>query len=81
MLVEDVSLEFTALEDYRVHSSIYVDEVPFETICRTLDGMDRDSIARCVFGYYDGVNLKLLRGASAWENCQNTLVARGYRMG
>lgn len=63
VLVEDVSLEFTALGRLPgTFIRFYVDEVPFETICRTLDGMDRDSIARCVFGYYDGVNLKLLEG-------------------
>ncbi|MDB5186327.1 MAG: Ham1 family protein [Candidatus Saccharibacteria bacterium] len=55
VLVEDVSLEFIALG--RLPGTFikwFVDEVPFETMCRMLDGMDRSAVARCMFGYYDG---------------------------
>ena len=55
VLVEDVSLEFTALGRLPgTFIRFYVDEVPLETICRTLDGLNRGAVARCVFGYYDG---------------------------
>lgn len=63
VLVEDVSLEFEALGRLPgTFIKFYVDEVPFETICRTLDGLSRKATARCVFGYYDGNNLEFFEG-------------------
>lgn len=54
VLVEDVALEFSALGRFPgTFIKFLVDEVPFETICRMLDGLSRDAIARCVFGYDD----------------------------
>ena len=51
VLVEDVSLEFKALGRLPgTFIKFYVEEVPFETLCRTLDGLSRDATARCVFG-------------------------------
>lgn len=59
VLVEDVSLEFKALGRLPgTFIKFYVEEVPFETICRTLDGLSREATARCVFGYYDGQQLE-----------------------
>lgn len=64
VLVEDVALEFSALGRFPgTFIKFLVDEVPFETICRTLDGLSRDAIARCVFGYYDGNEVKLFEGS------------------
>ncbi|MEO5950597.1 MAG: non-canonical purine NTP pyrophosphatase [Candidatus Saccharimonadales bacterium] len=66
VLVEDVSLEFSALGKLPgTFIKFYVEEVPFETICRTLDGMSRDATARCVFGYYDGERLEYFEGSLA----------------
>ncbi len=64
VLVEDVSLEFKALGRLPgTFIKFYVDEVPFETICRTLDGLDRKATARCTFGYYDGQDLQFFEGS------------------
>lgn len=64
VLVEDVSLEFSALGRFPgTFIKFLVDEVPFETICRMLDGLSRDAIARCVFGYYDGKKVVLFEGS------------------
>lgn len=63
VLVEDVALEFSALGRFPgTFIKFLVDEVPFETICRMLDGMNRDAVARCVFGYYDGVEVLFFEG-------------------
>ncbi|MES2630371.1 MAG: non-canonical purine NTP pyrophosphatase [Patescibacteria group bacterium] len=64
VIVEDVSLEFSALGRFPgTFIKFLVDEVPFETICRMLDGLSRDAIARCVFGYYDGNEVVLFEGS------------------
>lgn len=64
VLVEDVALEFSALGRFPgTFIKFLVDEVPFETICRMLDGLDRTAVARCVFGYYDGTEVRLLEGS------------------
>ena len=64
VLVEDVSLSFHALGELPgPFIRFYVETVPFETICRMLDGFPRDATARCVFGYYDGQTLVFFEGA------------------
>lgn len=64
VLVEDVSLEFTALVRFPgTFIKFLVDEVPFETICRMLDGLSRDAVARCVFGYFDGNEVIFFEGS------------------
>jgi non-canonical purine NTP pyrophosphatase (RdgB/HAM1 family) len=63
VIVEDVSLEFNAFGRLPgTFIRFYVDEVPFETICRALDGLSRDAVARCTFGYYDGEHLEFFEG-------------------
>lgn len=64
VLVEDVALEFNALGRFPgAFIKFLIEEVPFETICRMLDGLNRDAVARCVFGYYDGVKVTLFEGS------------------
>jgi non-canonical purine NTP pyrophosphatase (RdgB/HAM1 family) len=64
VLVEDVSLEFKALGKLPgTFIKYYINEVPFETICRTLDGMSRKALARCMFGYYDGNKINYFEGS------------------
>jgi inosine triphosphate pyrophosphatase len=64
VLVEDVALEFEALGRLPgTFIKFYVEEVPFETICRTLDGLSRQATAKCVFGYYDGTNVEFFEGS------------------
>ncbi len=63
VIVEDVSLEFTALGRLPgPFIKFFLEEVPLETICQLLDGMDRTAVARCVFGYYDGQKLQFFEG-------------------
>lgn len=63
VIVEDVSLEFAALGRLPgPFIRFFVDEVPFETICSMIAGKTRKATARCVFGYYDGNDLKLFEG-------------------
>lgn len=64
VLVNDVSLEFKALGRLPgTFIRFYVDEVPLETICRTLDGINRQAVAKCVIGYYDGTAMQLFEGS------------------
>lgn len=64
VLVEDVSLEFKALGRFPgTFIKFLVDETPFENICRMLDGLSRDAVARCVFGYYDGHEVRFFEGS------------------
>lgn len=63
VIVEDVSLEFTAFGRLPgTFIKFFVDEMPAENICRMVDGLNRDAIARCVFGYYDGLRLEFFEG-------------------
>lgn len=65
VLVEDVALSFATLGGLPgPFVKFFVDsENGLENMCRMLDGFDdRSARAECVFGYYDGMTLKLLRG-------------------
>ena len=63
VLVEDVALEFSAWGRLPgTFIKFFVNEVPFETICRMLDGQDRSAVARCVFGYFDGDEVQFIEG-------------------
>jgi len=60
VLVEDVSLEFTALGRLPgPFIRFFVEEMSMEQICSLLDGKERFAIARCMFGYYDGTQLEV----------------------
>lgn len=64
VLVEDVALEFTALGGLPGPFIKFFVEVPngLENLCWMLDGFDdRSAVAACVFGYYDGEQIKLFR--------------------
>lgn len=65
VLVEDVSLSFSSLGGLPGPFIKFFLELPdgLEKLCRMLDGFDdRRAQAACVFGYYDGTHLELLRG-------------------
>lgn len=79
VLVEDVSLEFKALGRLPgTFIRFYVEEVPFETICRTLDGLDRSAVARCIFGYYDGQEIKYFEGSLSGKIAEKPAGENGY---
>ena len=64
VLVEDVALGFTALGGLPGPFIKFFVEAPngLENLCRMLDGFgDRSAVAACVFGYYDGQQVKLFR--------------------
>ncbi|OGL22128.1 hypothetical protein A2707_02140 [Candidatus Saccharibacteria bacterium RIFCSPHIGHO2_01_FULL_45_15] len=65
VLVEDVGLRFTALGELPGPFIKFFIESPdgLEKLCRMLDSFeDRTARAECVFGYYDGTHLELIRG-------------------
>jgi inosine triphosphate pyrophosphatase len=65
VLVEDVALGFTALGGLPgPFVKFFVEsDNGLDNLCRMLDGFeDRSARAECVFGYYDGKQLELLRG-------------------
>lgn len=65
VLVEDVSLGFTALGGLPGPFIKFFVDTPngLEKLCRMLEGFDdRAARAECVFGYYDGTHLELIRG-------------------
>lgn len=79
VLVEDVSLEFKALGRLPgTFIKFYVDEVPFETICRTLDGLDRSAVARCLFGYYDGNEIVYFEGSLEGKIAEHPAGENGF---
>jgi non-canonical purine NTP pyrophosphatase (RdgB/HAM1 family) len=79
VLVEDVALEFEALGRLPgTFIRFYVDEVPFETICRMLDGLSRNATARCVFGYFDGKELQFFEGSMKGLIAQHPEGEKGY---
>jgi inosine triphosphate pyrophosphatase len=65
VLVEDVALSFESLGGLPgPFVKFFVDaEDGLEKMCRMCDGLEnRNARAECVFGYYDGERLELLRG-------------------
>lgn len=79
VIVEDVSLEFEALGRLPgPFIRFFIDEVPFESICSMLDGKTRKATARCVFGYYDGNNLRLFEGKLGGEIADTPAGENGY---
>lgn len=79
VLVEDVSLEFEALNGLPgPFIRFFVDNVPFETICSMVNGKIRNAIAKCVFGYYDGENLQLFEGKLKGKIAETPAGDNGY---
>ena len=63
VIVEDASLEFSALGRLPgTFIRFFIDEMPLENICSLIDGKDRSAIARCGYGYYDGVRFEYFEG-------------------
>lgn len=66
VIVEDVSLEFIALNGLPgPFIRYFVEQIPAEEICELLNGRDRSATAKCTFGYYDGQTLTLFEGQLA----------------
>lgn len=79
VLVEDVALEFSALGKLPgTFIRFYVDTVPLEVICRTLDGLDRTATARALFGYYDGSKITYFEGSLPGHIAKHPAGEGGY---
>lgn len=79
VLVEDVSLEFKAMG--RLPGTMikwFCEEMPFEDICHLVDGRSRDAVARCLFGYFDGVNEVYFEGGMNGSVAEQPAGEGGY---
>ena len=55
-----------------------MEKVPFEVICSMINGQTRKATARCVFGYFDGKDLKLFEGSLDGEIAKIPSGDNGY---
>ncbi len=79
VIVEDVSLEFVALGKLPgPFIRFFIEEVPLETICSLLDDKSRQATARCVFGFFDGIRLKLFESSLDGEIALTPAGESGY---
>lgn len=79
VLVEDVALEFTALGKLPgPFIKFFLEEMSEDDICRLLDGKERSAVARCVFGYYDGVEIIYFEGSLSGRIAENPAGNGGY---
>lgn len=79
VIVEDVALEFEALGGLPgPFIKFFVEKVPFEVICSMINGLTRKATARCIFGYYDGKDLKLFEGGLKGEIAEKPAGNNGY---
>lgn len=80
VIVEDVALEFDALGGLPgPFIKFFAEKVPFEVICSMIgSGLTRKATARCVFGYFDGADLKLFEGGLRGEIAQMPSGNNGY---
>lgn len=69
VLVEDVSLEFTALGGLPgPFVRYFIEQSGLEAMCHMLDGFtDRSATARCVYAYFDGQRLEMFEGSLKGE--------------
>lgn len=69
VLVEDVSLEFTALDGLPgPFIKFFVDGPGLAATAKLLDSFpDRSATAKCTFGYFDGTRLELIDGSMKGE--------------
>ncbi len=78
VLVEDVGLFFDDLGGLPgPFIKYFVDNVEFSKICKMI-GENRKAKAKCVFGYYDGENLKLFEGNLNGEIATEPRGENGY---
>ena len=79
VIVEDVSLEFAALSALPgPFIRFFIEKVPLETICSLVDGKTRQATARCVFGYYDGEEIKFFEGKLDGEIAKTPTGENGF---
>ena len=64
VLVEDISLEFTALGQLPgPFVKFFIQNSGLDALCRMLDGFDdRSAVGRCCYGYFDGQQVRFFDG-------------------
>jgi XTP/dITP diphosphohydrolase len=79
VLVEDVSLTFTAMVSLPGPFIKWFEEPGIETLCRMLDGYsDRRATARTLYGLYDGKSLKTFEGVMTGTIADKARGNRGF---
>jgi inosine triphosphate pyrophosphatase len=79
VLVEDVSLEFSALGKLPgTFIKWFLEEMSLEDICHLLDGKERGAWARCVYGYYDGSDEAYFEGGMPGSIALSPAGSGGY---
>ena len=79
VLVEDVSLEFEALNGLPgPFIKFFIDNMRLQEVCDLLDRKSRKATARCVFGYFDGDDEKYFEGFLDGEIAKKPKGENGY---
>jgi len=80
VIVEDVSLEFSALGNLPgPFIKFFIEQVSPETICSMIpNGMTRKATARCIFGYFNGKNLHFFESSLDGEIAEVPSGKSGY---
>lgn len=79
VLVEDASLEFSALGRLPgPFIKFFIEEMGLEKICSMLWNLDRSAISRTVYGYYDGIRLELFEASHPGMIAKNPRGKNGY---
>ena len=83
ILVEDVSLSFTALNGVPgPYIKWFIDEAGGEACCRMLDGFeDRSAEAVCTFGYYDGNEMNFFQNRAPGTISEHPRGENGFWLG
>lgn len=78
VIVEDVSLEFAVYGKLPGTFIKFFIDKSFEIILSMLDGKLRKATARCVFGYFDGENIKFFESKLGGEIAETPSGENGY---
>ncbi len=79
VLVEDVALEFVALGGLPgTFIRWFAQAMSYAELCALLDNKDRSAVARCMFGYYDGVVERYFEGSMLGTIADVPMGSGGY---
>jgi non-canonical purine NTP pyrophosphatase (RdgB/HAM1 family) len=79
VIVEDVSLEFSSFGRLPgTFIKFWIDEIGLERLAKMLDGLDRSAVAKCVFGFYDGKELKFFESYLRGQISVKPLGSNGF---
>lgn len=79
VIVEDVSLEFEALNWLPwPFIKFFIEKIPLENICNMIWDDNRKATAKCVFWYYDWKDLELFESSLEWKIAKIPSWNNGY---